>query len=47
VRDYIGDNWTAFYGGWKINKKKTKYAKTKKKRKNIKKGKKKCLIRSN
>jgi len=34
---YIGDNWTAFYGGWKIKKKKkkkTKYAKTKKQKKN-------------
>lgn len=36
---YIGDNWTAFYGGWKIKKKKrkkkkTKYAKTKKEKKN-------------
>lgn len=27
--DYIGDTWTAFYGGWK-NKKKAKYAETKK-----------------
>jgi hypothetical protein len=40
VRDYIGDNWTAFYGGWKINKKKPNTLKQKIKEKN-KKGKKK------